>query len=321
MSDAAPAIAWRPPPRVLYPERPDERRGPLDDLAARIAAPVIVRTAAHRAKGLRRIVGIVEAHAADTAKLDEGGLRRAVREVAMRLRRTRLADDAAIGRAFALIREISGRLLGQRHFPVQLTGGFALLKGMLAEMSTGEGKTLTATLPAGTAALAGLPTHVVTVNDYLAERDAELMRPVYAMLGLTVGVVKGGMSLADRQKAYGCDITYCTNKELAFDYLRDRIVLGQSSGNLHMKLASLLGGESSSAGLRLRGLSFAIVDEADSVLVDEARTPLLISSQGESELDARDHRRRPGNGPRARCRARLPHPHRRAAGSADARGT
>jgi preprotein translocase subunit SecA len=153
-------------------------------------------------------------------------------------------------------------------------------------MATGEGKTLTATLVAGAAGLAGTPIHVITVNDYLVQRDAELMRPLYAALGLSVGVVIAGQNAAERRAAYACDITYCTNKELAFDYLRDRMVLGQSVGDLTLKMEALSSGSPRTRQLRLRGLHFALIDEADSVLIDEARTPLIISGTAESEIDA-----------------------------------
>jgi preprotein translocase subunit SecA len=205
-------------------------------------------------------------------------LRESARELRRQLRRDGLSD-ALVGEAFALVRETSGRLLGMRHFDSQLKGGWILMNGMIAEMETGEGKTLTATLPACTAALAGLPVHVITVNDYLVERDCELMRPVYEALGLTVGAATLEMSHAERQAAYRNDVVYCTNKTLVFDYLRDRILLASSSSSLHLKLEKLYGAGSRSRRLLLRGLHFAIVDEADSVLVDEARTPLIISSE------------------------------------------
>jgi preprotein translocase subunit SecA len=162
------------------------------------------------------------------------------------------------------------------HYEVQLMGGSVIMNGMLAEMETGEGKTLTATLPACTAALAGIPVHVITTNGYLAERDAEIMRPAYEILGLTVGSVREGESdEQERRNAYACDVTYCTNKDIAFDYLRDRISrAGQGSHDGFERLGD------SAAPRRatlLRGLCFGIVDEADSVLVDEAGTPLILS--------------------------------------------
>jgi preprotein translocase subunit SecA len=150
-------------------------------------------------------------------------------------------------------------------------------------METGEGKTLTATLAAVTAALAGTPVHIITVNDYLAGRDAEWMAPIYRALGLSVGVIVHGLDPAARQAAYACDVTYCTNKEIVFDYLRDRLLLGRRAGRVQLQVARLAGAGGQADRLLLRGLHYAIVDEADSVLVDEARTPLIISGAGEEE--------------------------------------
>ncbi|MBN2061921.1 MAG: preprotein translocase subunit SecA [Deltaproteobacteria bacterium] len=184
-----------------------------------------------------------------------------------------------IARSFALIREVSSRTLGLRHFNTQITGGRVLLMGKIAEMETGEGKTLTAVLAAGTAALAGVPVHIITVNDYLTGRDAEMMGPVYRALGLTVGRVIHGMSPEERRVAYECDVTYCTNKEIAFDYLKDWIVLEGSRNPLRLHAEYLYGYDSRVRRLILRGLYFGIVDEADSILIDEARTPLIISKK------------------------------------------
>jgi preprotein translocase subunit SecA len=156
-----------------------------------------------------------------------------------------------------------------------------MLNGMIAEMDTGEGKTLTATLPACTAAIAGLPAHIISVNDYLTARDAETMGPVYKALGLTVGAVVNGMEPTARRAAYGADVTFCTNKELTFDYLRDRIALGSQVNRIQLSIERLAGGRGRSSQLVLRGLFFAIVDEADSVLVDEARTPLIIAARSD----------------------------------------
>ncbi|TFH48404.1 MAG: prepilin peptidase [Lysobacterales bacterium] len=190
---------------------------------------------------------------------------------------------AAIAQAFAVVREVAGRELGMRHFDVQLIGGWIMMEGMLAEMRTGEGKTLTATLPACTAALTGTPVHVVSINDYLVTRDAEEMSPVYQALGLTVGTITEDMDPDARRKAYACDITYCSNKQLVFDYLKDKIALGSGDPGLKLKLESLHSDQPRMDRLLLRGLYFAIVDEADSVLVDEARTPLVLSAQGQGE--------------------------------------
>ena len=163
--------------------------------------------------------------------------------------------------AFAVVREASARVLGMRHFKVQIMGGVALHQGRIAEMKTGEGKTLVATLPAYLNALSGKGVHVVTVNEYLAQRDAQWMGKVYKFLGLTVGVAISGMEPKAKKEAYDCDITYCTNNELGFDYLRDNMVVDKKQRVQ-------------------RGQNFAIVDEVDSILIDEARTPLIISGRG-----------------------------------------
>lgn len=168
--------------------------------------------------------------------------------------------------AFALVREASRRTLGMRHFDVQLIGGMVLHKGKISEMKTGEGKTLVATLPAYLNALEGKGVHIVTVNDYLATRDSEWMRPVYEYCGLTVGLIVHGLNYEDRRAAYRCDIAYATNNELGFDYLRDNMVVAAE----HMVQ---------------RPLNYAIIDEVDSILIDEARTPLIISGEGDKPTD------------------------------------
>ncbi|HXY00347.1 MAG TPA: preprotein translocase subunit SecA [Candidatus Limnocylindrales bacterium] len=178
----------------------------------------------------------------------------------------RRALEPAIVPAFALAREAGRRFLKMRHFDVQLIGGMVLNDGKIAEMKTGEGKTLVATLPAALNALAGRGVHIVTVNDYLARRDAEWMSPIYRGLGLTIGVIVHDLDDAQRRAAYGADITYGTNNEFGFDYLRD---------NMKYDLASCV----------QRGHQFAIVDEVDSILIDEARTPLIISGPSEESTD------------------------------------
>jgi preprotein translocase subunit SecA len=210
----------------------------------------------------------------------------ALREAAEALRPKLLAATAggaplpteATLAAFPLVFEAVRRTLEIRYHPVQLVAGAALCHRRLVEMATGEGKTATGALPAGVLALAGVPVHVITVNDYLAERDAAKLTPVFAALGLSVGVVLQGMEPADRARAYAADITYVTNKEVAFDYLRDRLTTGERRAAGQRALAALLG-QPGGGGLVLRGLHAAIVDEADSVLIDEARTPLLISGE------------------------------------------
>ncbi|MDH7599555.1 MAG: helicase-related protein [Sedimentisphaerales bacterium] len=186
-------------------------------------------------------------------------------------------------KAFAILREVAWRQIGQLPYPVQVMGGWAIASGAVAEMATGEGKTLTATMPATIAGWRGRGCHIVTVNDYLARRDAEWMEPIYRFCGLQVGYIEQGMGPADRRAAYAADITYCTNKEVCADFLRDRLLLA-SKGGQPSWLEALLGGKGSDGRLVQRGLYQAIVDEADSVLIDEAVTPLIISSDtGDSQ--------------------------------------
>ena len=175
-------------------------------------------------------------------------------------------DDMLV-EAFAVMREAGWRVLCMKHYPVQIIGGIMLHRGRIAEMRTGEGKTLVSTLPAYLNAITGKGVHIVTVNDYLAKRDSEWMGKIYKYLGLTVGLVAPGMSDVEKRAAYACDITYCTNTELGFDYLRDNMVLDMSQ-----KMQ--------------RGFHYAIVDEIDSILIDEARTPLIISGFSDKSEDA-----------------------------------
>ncbi|MDI6450476.1 hypothetical protein [Anaerobaca lacustris] len=206
---------------------------------------------------------------------------RKLREQAQELRQVfRLGRDSArdIERAFALVREVAERQVGEKPFLVQVAGGLALAAGSIVEMATGEGKTLTATMPATVAGWRGRGCHIITVNDYLAKRDAEWMGRIYRFCGLNVAYVEQGMDPKDRRNAYQADITYCTNKEVTADFLRDRLLLGRlcrTGSALLGKIAG--GGRSSFDQLVQRGLACAIVDEADSVLVDEAVTPLIIS--------------------------------------------
>ena len=177
--------------------------------------------------------------------------------------------DDILPDAFAVCREAAWRVLGMKHFPVQVTGGIALHRGDIAEMQTGEGKTLVATLPAYLNALTGEGVHIVTVNDYLAKRDSEWMGKVHRFMGLTVGLIIHDMTKEQRQKAYQADITYGTNNEMGFDYLRDNMAI---YANEQVQ----------------RGHAFAIVDEVDSILIDEARTPLIISGMGEKSTQMYD---------------------------------
>jgi len=262
---------------AAYPERDEAREGGLERLLG--AAHFFTgRLRASRGR-LARIVAETGRAAQGLDALGDTALLERAAQLRADLRRQGYQRLTLAARAFALTREAAARSIGQRHFDVQLVGGWAMLSGMLAEMETGEGKTLTATLAAATAALAGRAVHVITVNDYLAGRDAESMGPVYRALGLSVGCIRQGMDPASRRTAYRCDVTYCSNKEIAFDYLRDRMALGGRPRPIAMRLQALSGG-GAGGQLLLRGLQFAIVDEADSVLVDEARTPLILSAEG-----------------------------------------
>lgn len=185
-------------------------------------------------------------------------------------------NDASLIESFAIIREISGRVLHMRHYHTQIRASIAMLRGEVAEMATGEGKTLAATLAASTAALMGLPVHVVSVNDYLTERDGQEMSGLYRALGLTLGVINHDLEVPERRAAYHCDITYCSNKELVFDYLKDRITRGNKLTNPAFQ-REMSSSPHIADNLMQRGFHFAIIDEADSIFVDEARTPLIIS--------------------------------------------
>ena len=216
----------------------------------------------HSENELKRIYPIadaIEALEPVMQKLTDSELKEKTREFKKRLAEGETLDDI-LPEAYAVVREAAVRTLGMKHYRVQLIGGIILHQGRIAEMKTGEGKTLVSTLPAYLNALAGEGVHIVTVNDYLAKRDAEWMGQVHEFLGLTVGVVLNSMDNDERRAAYNCDITYVTNNELGFDYLRDNMVIYKEQ-------------------LVQRGLKYAIIDEVDSVLIDEARTPLIISGQ------------------------------------------
>ncbi len=269
--------------RGLYAERPLSSAGKLDDALARWRGFVtFVREA--RRSSLDAMERRVDAQAIGLDTRSDAELAEAVRGVSQRLRKEGFVDEAVL-QGFALIREAASRTLGMRHHDSQLLGGMHLLFGKLVEMETGEGKTLTATLPAAVAALAGVPVHVVSVNDYLTERDAETMRPLYEFLGLRVAHVIEGMEPEERIPAYRADITYVTNKQLAFDFLRDRLALSVRREEMRIRFEALAVKDATVRRLLLRGLGFAIVDEADSILIDEARTPLILSAP-DDESDA-----------------------------------
>jgi len=258
-----------------YPERCDERPA----LLARLLRGAIGALRVPRRVSAAEVAAFgrsVDRAARGLDGMDEAAFERAVRELRLSLRRRGLAEEL-VPPGFALVREAARRALGTPHYDVQLFGGRVLSEGGLAELATGEGKTLTATLPAALAGLAGIPVHVITANDYLVERDARAMRPLYTLLGLTTGeVVEREPDPDARRAAYACDVTYVTNKQVAFDYLRDRLAGAPERG-----LARSLGIGAARPAPFLRGLCFAIVDEADSVMIDDARTPLILSRPGD----------------------------------------
>jgi len=216
-------------------------------------------------KRMNKTVRIINSLETEFEKLSASDFPKKTEEFRERLKHGESLNDI-LPEAFALIREASKRTLGMRHFDVQLIGGMVLHEGRIAEMKTGEGKTLVATLPAYLNALPGKGAHIVTVNDYLVSRDAAWMAPIYEYCGLSVGVVVHGLTYLERKTAYECDITYATNNELGFDYLRDNMVV--SSDNMVQ-----------------RGQYYAIIDEVDSILIDEARTPLIISGEGDKPTE------------------------------------
>lgn len=216
-------------------------------------------------KRMQTIVDAVNALESDMQKLSDASLTGKTREFKERLEKGETLDEI-MPEAFAAVREASRRVLGMRQFDVQILGGITLHEGNIAEMRTGEGKTLVATMPVYLNALTGKGVHVVTVNDYLARRDSEWMGRLYNFMGLSVGLIVHGLDFAERKRAYAADITYGTNNEFGFDYLRDNMVISPDQ-------------------MVQRPLNYAIVDEVDSILVDEARTPLIISGPGEKSTD------------------------------------
>lgn len=261
-----------------YPERHVPKEGWLDRQGTRLVSPLLRRLRVRQCMQTTVVEQVTE-QGRDIGRLSDDQLTQLAKQLRDTLRRGGLSEEL-VCRAFALVREAAYRTLAQRHYDVQIFGGWVLLNGCIAEMATGEGKTLTATLAAATAAMAGVPVHVITVNDYLTARDAREMTPLYEMLGLSVGAVTHELDPVARRGAYGCDITYCCNKELAFDYLRDRLAVGRQPNRIQLQLERLYGDATKLRQLVLRGLCFGIVDEADSVLVDEARVPLIISGAG-----------------------------------------
>ncbi|MBT8330271.1 MAG: preprotein translocase subunit SecA [Desulfofustis sp.] len=280
-SHGTPAASWLRPGIAdgYYPQRPGDKGSSVERLIH--GCKGLVKSAAPASESWHQLVANIDEHGRRLSNLSTARLSETGRKLRLNLHRHGLKDEL-IYQSFALIRETACRTIDMRHFDCQLAGGWVMMHGCLAEMETGEGKTLTATLSAATAALCSIPVHVVTVNDYLVTRDVELMGPLYRALGLSVAAVTAEMDEHQRRSGYAKDIVYCTNKQLAFDYLRDRILLNGDQNRLKLQLERLHRPDARSSRLFLRGLCFAIVDEADSVLVDEARTPLIISRNKDS---------------------------------------
>lgn len=272
------AITTRPGlVRGVYPQRRPTDPGWLERTASALGGSARRHWQVGEAQA-RRVIERVNACSADLSGADERELGRQIALLRGKLARVGFAEEV-VASTFALVREFVDRSLGMRLHDAQIAAGWHMLKGRVVELETGAGKTLTATLPACAAALAGIPVHVVTVNDYLVTRDATWTRPVYEALGLDVGTIIESMSTEMRQQSYRCAVTYTSNKQLVFDYLRDRLTFARLESPLQIHLERLHGLESRVDRLLLRGLCFAIVDEADSVLIDESRTPLIISRQ------------------------------------------
>jgi len=268
---------WRMLPYAHQAERPMNW---TDRTLKRIEGGLRAGLAPRRLTRSRRLAAIIAR--ADALAADPDALAQSAAAIRPRLLREGLAG-AALAEALAVVRAAFAVEMGFAHRPVQIYGAMRLIEGNMLEMATGEGKSATAVLAAGAAALAGVPVHVVTVNDYLARRDAETFAPVFARAGLCSALVHSGMEGPDRSLAYAADVVFVDNKELVFDYLRDRLVLGRARARAQVAIRRLGQGAGAgigagSGGLRLRGLHFAIIDEADSILVDEAGTPLIISA-------------------------------------------
>lgn len=273
-------VPLAPVDTVIRPQRDDLHSSGLDQWWHRWQEKIFSSTRL-RTKKLKRFSQLVETFNNQYQAMSASDIENRRRDIQAELIRSGFSEKTVV-ECFALVREVAGRVLGMRHYNVQLMGGYAMLRGMIAEMETGEGKTLTATLTAATVALAGVPVHVISVNDYLTQRDADTMRPLYEALGLSVGCVNQAVAHEERAGQYQRNVIYCTNKDVTFDYLRDRIALGQRDSALSLYAEHLYGKGSRMQALLLPGLHFAIIDEADSILVDEARTPLIISATSEN---------------------------------------
>jgi len=268
--------------KSAYPQQMDKWPGFLESRAKRLTANVKYQFKRRRYT-VSYIVKRVARYEPGIAALSDDDLRKWVQHLKRELIQHGL-QDKLVFQSFATIREVSNRVLKLRHFDVQLLGGWVMLNGMISEMETGQGKTLTATLPACTVAMAGIPVHIVTANDYLAERDEEILRPLYQWLGIQSASIVDRTEIDARQEAYRCHIVHSTSQQIAFDYLRDRMAMGDDVGSMQIQFKQRQSQhQGKPSPFLLRGLCFTIIDEADSLLIDEAKTPLVISQTRQSD--------------------------------------
>ena len=273
----------RPITLRTYPTRDDLRLSDVDHRMHHIYGRLTGRVGQFRRSRLKQTLRKACKREEEIKALSDAALRSKIDDARAFLITSQLSTRA-LGDAVALVREVSRRTLGLRPHDEQLFAALTMLSGKLVEMATGEGKSLAAALTAAVGGLARVPTHVVTVNDYLAERDAEEMKPLFDWLGLSVGSIDHDATPDERRQIYLRDIVYCSNKEIAFDYLRDQVKIGQGTGDIRLRLRQM-DGDTTDAPV-MRGLHFAVVDEADSVLIDEARTPLILSQETDVTAEA-----------------------------------
>lgn len=248
--------------RGRYPQKNTTERSDLVKWAVSLLAKI--KSIFHRNRYRQSyIVNQVNHYEEELKHLSEQDLTERINALRRQLQRHGLQEPLIV-QSFALIREVAGRTLGKRHFDTQLFGGWIMINGMLAQMTTGEGKTLATALPACTAALAGIPVHVITANDYLAARDAQLLQPLYERLGLVAGAVLENMATDLRQTVYAGNIVHISNKQIAFDFLRDKIAITDDAGRLRLQFQQIQAEQFGSAKLLLRGLCFAIIKEGTS---------------------------------------------------------
>ncbi len=253
------------------------------DILWHTSAGYYLELIANRSTVYEKHADAVEGRAEYYRQLSSEKLAREVKRLRIALKKEGFSFNS-VAETFALIREYGRRCLNMNHYRSQLIGGKVMLDGMVAEMETGEGKTFTATLPAITAALAGMRVHVVTVNEYLARRDSEWMEPLYSGMGLSVAAIRQSLNVAERRRVYESDIVYCTNKEIVFDYLKDHLETQAIRGPAALAVERLCSGDVQQRRIA-GGLCFAIVDEADSIFIDEAVTPLVISGEGNNQFE------------------------------------